>query len=164
MKLTRSTPSTPDASRPHGEGLECILLLDEAPHALVGALEVVYELLLLGREVRELGGLLKIPDLSGGRLEERLSTVQALLDESKLALRPVSDLIPSEALQCGRGSVENSRRQDRIGPPIAHGNDVREFDGLAAHPALDLILYVAGPTNHQYVAAVLIGRGLRGQP
>ena len=116
------------------------------------------------REVRELGRLLETSDLPGGRLEGRLSTVQALCDEIKRALCPGSDLIASEALECGRRSVENLRRQDRIGPLVSQGNDIGRFYRLRAQPTQDLMLHVTGPTNHESVSAGLIGRGLRGQP
>ena len=148
----------------HGEVLERVLLFDECLHVLVGALKVIEELLLLNREVRKLGALLETPDFSGGLLEARHCTVQALLDEIELTLGSLSDHIASEALQCRHRSVEDSRRQDRVGPPVAHVNDIRRFEGLRRQPPLDLTLYILGRMHHESEGAVLIGRGLRGQP
>ena len=154
----------PRCFKTHGEGVECVLLRDEGLHALVGALEIVQELPLLDGEVRERGALLETPDLLGRCLEEHHRTIQALFDEVELALGTVSDPIPSEALQCGRRSVEDLRCQDRVGPPVGHNNDVRRFEGLGRQPALHLTLDLAGGMNHQSEAPVLTGRGLRGQP
>ena len=74
----------------HREVLERVLLLDERLHVLVGALKVIEELLLLNREVRKFGALLETPDFSGGLLEERHRTVQALPDEIEFALGSLS--------------------------------------------------------------------------
>ena len=118
----------------------------------------------MNREVRKLGALLETPDFSGGLLEERHCTVQALPDEIELALGSFSDSIASEALQCGRRSIEDSRRQDRVGPSVAHQNDIRRFEGLRRQPTLDLTLYNLGRIHHESEGAVHTGRRLRGQP
>ena len=86
-----------------------------------------------------------------------------MLDEIERTSGLVSDLVASEALQFGRRSVEDLRRKDRVGPPVAHAYDIRRYDRLCRQPTLDLPLYVAGRRHQQAERPVITGRGLRGQ-
>ena len=83
---TRWSVRSPRPLRPRRVPTSPVRLFDERLHALVGALKVIEELLLLNREVRKLGALLETPDFSGGLLEERHRTVQALPDEFKMVV------------------------------------------------------------------------------